>query len=148
MNDKDWQALRQEAARRTRRIIYNEVEDMTWTSNIMMDRMTASAPLPTTVSTTPKTVPVLVADDLNTLPSGRTREMKLELRTGPREASSALVVQVNEQPIADGRASGEWLELSAGTPPMRQGQNDVSVALSAGEARLKGLRLWVRYRGE
>jgi len=122
----------------------DHVEDMTWTSNIMMDRMTASAPLPTTISTTPTAIPLLVADDLRTPPNG----MKLELRTDPPEASSTLAVRVNEQSIADGRASGEWLELSVGAPPLRQGINDVSVALSAGDATLNGLRLWVCYRDE
>ena len=70
--------------------------------------------------------------------------MRLELRSEPREASSALMVRVNGQPLTNATTSGEWAEFGIGAPPICQGRNNVAVALSAGEATLDTLRLWAR----
>ena len=120
----------------------DHVEDMTYTSNIMMNRMTAPAPLPTPISTTAKTIPLLVAD------AGireKGAKMTLELQTQPTEANAALVVQLNGQLLTNAKLSVEQVEFDVEMSPLRQGYNQVTVALSAGKATLKALRLWVRY---
>ena len=124
----------------------DHVEDMTRTSNIMMNRMTAPALLPTEVSATTKAIPLLIGEDLATVPKGKTREMTLELQTQPAEANAELIVQLNAQPLANARVSADLVEFDVEAPPLRQGYNQVTVALSAGKTTLKALRLWVRYR--
>jgi len=127
----------------------DHVEDMTRTSNIMMNRMSAPAPLPTEVSETAKTIPLLVAEfpksgDFGYI-RGKVPKITLELQTQPAEASAGLVVQLNGQQLANARVSAEWVEFDVDVPPLRQGYNQVTVALSAGKTTLKALRIWVRY---
>ncbi len=111
-----------------------------------MNRMTAPALLPTEVSATTKAIPLLIGEDLATVPKGKTREMTLELQTQPAEANAELIVQLNAQPLANARVSADLVEFDVEAPPLRQGYNQVTVALSAGKTTLKALRLWVRYR--
>ena len=73
--------------------------------------------------------------------------MTLELQTQSAEASAGLIVQLNEQPLANAKVSADSVEFDVEAPPLCQGYNQVMVALPAtGKATLKALRLWVRYR--
>ncbi len=92
----------------------DHIEDMTRTSNIMMNRMTAPAPLPTPISTTAKTIPLLVAEFAGI--RGKEPKMTLELQTQPAEASAKLVVRLNEKSLANAKVSADRVEFDVEAP--------------------------------
>jgi len=69
------------------------------------------------VSATAKTIPLLIGEDLDTVPQVKTREMTLELQIQPAESNVGLVVQLNEQRLVNGRASADWVDFDVEPPP-------------------------------
>ena len=114
--------------------------------SVLMRRMTADLPPPTSVSTTPKTVPLVIGDDLSKIPPGK--KVRCQLRLAVKPADAPLTVKLNAKDLAEGRmAEDKWREFDVPVSTLQQGNNALSVADGNANqpARLERVHLWVKY---
>ena len=114
-------------------------------NSVLMQRMTADPPLPTAVSKTPQTIPLLVGDDLSReTPSDRRATCQLRLSTEP--ARAPLTVKLNGQDIGTGKlAKDKFQEFEVPPETIRHGNNKLIVASGDGHStQLRRVQLWVR----
>jgi len=111
-----------------------------------MQRMTADPPLPTSVTKAPKTVPLLVGDDLSKTPQGKKATCQLRLLTDP--GGAPLSVSLNSNDLGEGKvADDKFREFRVAVDHVRHGGNTLAVALRGDPqtGRLSRLHLWVRF---
>ena len=114
--------------------------------NALLKRMTADPPLPTTIGQTPRTVPLLVGDNLSNSPSNRKPVCQLCLATDPVDVP--LVAQFNGKDLGMGRTTeSRFCEYDVDAQAVQHGNNMFTVAVRQGEqpTELTGAHLWVRY---
>jgi len=111
--------------------------------NVLTRRMSADAPLPVDITATPRSVPLPVGENLGDSPTSR--HLSLELRAETGEAAAAMRVRLNGQPLENLECSGKSARYRVTVPPLREGANDVTVALASGRSMLTALRLWIYY---
>jgi len=114
-------------------------------NSVLMQRMTADPPLPASISKAPKTVPLLVGDDLRKTPQGKKPACQLRLLT--ESAGAPLSVSLNGNDLGEGKvADDKFREFPVAVDHVRHGDNTLTVALRGDTqtGRLSRLHLWVR----
>ena len=117
-------------------------------NSVLMQRMTADPPLPTAISKSPKTIPLLVGDDLSKTPSGKQPSCQLRVLTEPARAT--LTVKLNGQDIGAGQVAKDNLqEFEVPPEAIRHGNNKLIVTGGDGQStQLRRVQLWVRMKKE
>ena len=116
-------------------------------NSVLMQRMTADPPLPTAIAESPKTIPLLVGDDVSKTPSTKQASCQLRLATEP--AGVSLAVQLNGQDIGAGKvAQDNFREFEVPAKSVRHGNNTLIVT-AAGDGQstqLTRVQMWVRIK--
>ena len=124
-------------------------QDYVSDNSVLMQRMTATPPLPTPLSNTPKSIPLLVGEKLGKPPTGKRPSCQLRLAAEP--AGTPLAVKLNNEDLGEGQMiEDDFREYVVPVAAVRHGNNDLTVAApGAGEAgRLTRAHLWVRHSSE
>ena len=121
-------------------------QDYVIDNSVLMQRMTANPPLPTPISSTPKSIPFLVGEDLTKSAAGKAPTCQLRLATEP--AGVPLTVMLNGKDLGEGQTTEDKLrQFVVPRAAVRRGNNDLAVAARErqGNPQLTRLQLWVRF---
>ena len=121
-------------------------QDYFMDNSVLMQRMTADPPLPTAISKSPKTIPLLVGDELSKTPSVRPAMWQLRLLTDP--AGAPLTVKLNAKDVGAAKvANDNFHEFEVPPETIRHGNNKLIVASGDGQsAQLRRVQLWMRMK--
>ncbi len=115
-------------------------------NSVLMQRMTADPPLPTSISAAAKTIPLLVGENLASASGGKKATCLLRLACEP--ADVALTVKLNGKDLRAGELGKDKLrEYPVPVTSVRHGNNDVNVAVRGNNraSRLNRVQLRVRW---
>ena len=107
---------------------------------------TADRPLPMAIDDTLRSIPLPVGEDMSKIVTGKQRHCRLFLSADP--PSTELIVKLNGSDLGHRQVGADhWQEFEVQSQTVRQGDNDLSVAVRSGEkARLIRTYLSIMYR--
>ena len=94
---------------------------------------------------TPATVPIVVGDDLIAGPKPERLEMRIECAPVPHVKT--LSVALNGEHLPQGERTASRIIIPLAAAQLRRGHNQVTIAVSSGEAEVQALEIYCGYRG-
>ena len=95
---------------------------------------------------TPAEVPIMVGEDLSAGPKPETLEMRIECE--PMPDVGTLSVTLDGEPLPRGKPAASRIIIPLTATQLRRGHNQVTIALSSGEAEVQALEVYVGYSAD